>query len=365
MKLRSFLLSVSIGASLLAFPAFTQDGASLQAALDSCVSNHKLAGISAAIGKDGNIWWSGGAGHADIENEVPMSGRTVHRIASISKPMAAVGALLLVEQGKLRLDDTARQHVAAWPEQYPPLTVYQLLSHTSGIRHYKGAEASTMTHYPNHRIALRAFKDDALLAQPGEKYIYTTYGYTLLGAVIESAAGEELHPYLARTVWSPAGMLDTTFEFRGAIVPRRARGYSRDRDGQLINANYTDLSVKYAGGGMLSTAEDLVRFGVAFQGDKLVSAATRATMLTPAKLTDGSETGYGLGWNVGNRKDDPGAYTHSGGQDGTSTHLAVYPETGLVIAVICNVDGVYEPVSEATQGLRKIALASLTAQGSE
>lgn len=352
-------------AFLLNAPTAQAEPASYEACLQSVLAEHQLPGIAAAVAVGGELRWSGGAGHADIENAVPMSGRTVHRIASISKPMAAVGALSLVEQGKLRLDDTARQHVSTWPEQYSPLTVYQLLSHTSGIRHYKGAEASTMTHYPNHRIALRAFKDDALLAQPGEKYIYTTYGYTLLGAVIESAAGEELHPYLARTVWSPAGMLDTTFEFRGAIVPRRARGYSRDRDGQIINANYTDLSVKYAGGGMLSTAEDLVRFGMAYEGGKLVSAATRATMLTPAKLTDGTETGYGLGWNVGNRKDDPGAYTHSGGQDGTSTHLAVYPETGLVIAVICNVDGAYEPVSEANQGLRKIALASLTAQGSE
>ncbi len=365
MKLRSFLLSVSIGASLLAFPAFTQDDASLQAALDSCVSNHKLAGISAAIGKDGNLWWSGGAGHADIENEVPMSGTSVHRIASISKPMAAVGAMLLVEQGKLNLEDTARQHVSSWPEQYSPVSVYQLLSHTSGIRHYKGAEASTMTHYPNHRSALRAFKDDAFLAQPGEKFIYTTYGYTLLGAVIESAAGEELHPYLERAVWTPAGMTHTTFEFRGAIVPNRARGYSKDRDGKIINANYTDLSVKYAGGGMLSTAEDLVRFGVAFEGGKLVSAATRATMLTPAKLADGSEIGYALGWNVGKGKDESGTYAHSGGQAGTSTYLAVYPESKLVIAVICNLDDAAKPVSEVTQCLRKIAASSPSSQGSE
>lgn len=335
------------------------DGHAGSAAFETClqeaVEREALAGMSAAVAIEGALRWSGGAGFADIENEVPMRGDTVHRIASISKPISAVGAMLLVQRGKLRLEDTAREHVPSWPERYPPITLRQLLSHTSGIRHYRGGEALTMTAYPHLRRALHAFKDDALEAQPGEKYIYTTYGYTLMGAMMEAAAGEKLHPFLKREVWDPAGMVSTTFEFAGELVPRRARGYTRDARGALRNAPYTDLSVKYPGGGMLSTAEDLARFGMAFQQGQLVNAATRDAMLEPATLNNGGKTGYGLGWSLGKRDAKEGSYSHSGGQAGTSTHLAIHPQEGIVIAILCNVDGSGGAVSAVYRELLELA----------
>ena len=338
------------------------DEAALESCLKQAVQRESLPGMSAAVAVRDELHWSGGAGFADVENEVPMRGDTVHRIASISKPIAAVGAMLLVQQEKLRLEDTARMHVTTWPETYPPITLRQLLSHTSGIRHYRGGEASTMAAYPHLRRALHAFKDDALDAQPGEKYIYTTYGYTLMGAMMEAAAGEKLHPFLKREVWEPAGMVSTTFEFAGELVPKRARGYTRDSKGVLRNAPYTDLSVKYPGGGMLSTAEDLVRFGMAFQQGQLVDTTTRDIMLRPTELNDGSETRYGLGWNLGKKENGNGAYTHSGGQAGTTTHLAIHPEEGIVIAILCNVDGAHDSVSgvyrELLELARKAALGS-------
>ncbi|MFM1918813.1 MAG: hypothetical protein RLZZ303_447 [Candidatus Hydrogenedentota bacterium] len=331
------------------------DDAAFEACLKETVEREALAGMSAAVAINGALRWSGGAGFADVENEVPMRGDTVHRIASISKPIAAVGAMLLVQRGTLSLDDTARKFVASWPERYPPITLRQLLSHTSGIRHYRGGEASTMTAYPHMRRALHAFKDDALDAQPGEKYLYTTYGYTLMGAMMEAAAGERLHPFLKREVWEPAGMVSTTFEFAGELVPRRASGYTRDSKGALRNAPYTDLSVKYAGGGMISTAEDLVRFGLAFEQGHLVDTATRDSMLERATLNDGSKTGYGLGWNIGKADTKRSPYSHSGGQAGTSTHLAIHPQEGIVIAILCNVDGAGGAVSAVNRKLLELA----------
>lgn len=346
---------------LAALPCIAQaqppfDPAAARAILESAVAEGKLAGISAAIGKDGAILWSGGAGFANVEAQTPMTATTVHRIASISKPIAAVGAMLLVQDGKLALDQTLRQHVPTWPEAYLPITIAQMLSHTSGIRHYKGVESMSNTHYNTLLEALPVFQADAMIAEPGEKYIYSTYGYTALGAAIEAASGEPLHDLLKRRVWEPAGMATTTFEFLGQEVPNRATGYTQRRGGKLVLPRPTDLSVKYPGGGMLSTAEDLVRFAQAFQADTLLSAETRALMLSPAKLNDGTETGYGLGWNVGGMKDELTSYSHSGGQSGTSTNLTVYPDAGVVIAVICNVDEAFEQVGKAKEALRNLAL---------
>lgn len=343
------MLSMRLVAASIAFfaalPSFSQDTAALQAALEACVRDNKLAGISVAVGKGDSLWWSSGAGYADVDKQVPMSAGTVHRIASISKPIAAVGAMLLVQDGKLKLEDTVRPLVSAWPEAYAPITVYQLLTHTSGIRHYKNLESMSNVHYNTLVDAFAAFKDDAIIAAPGEKYTYSTYGYTVLGAMVEAASGEQLHDYLKRRVWEPAGMKATTFEFAGATVENRAVGYALRRKGKLVPSRPTDLSVKYPGGGMLSTVEDLVRFGLAFDEGKLVNVETKAKMLEPATLNDGSTNDYGLGWNVGKNPKHPGAYAHSGGQAGTSTKLSIYPDVKLVIAIICNVEEAFEAIN--------------------
>jgi len=322
------------------------------------VRDNKLAGVSVAIAKGDALWWSSGAGYADVEKQVPMTGATVHRIASISKPISAVGAMLLVQDGKLKLEDTVRPLVSAWPESYAPITVYQLLTHTSGIRHYKNLESMSNMHYNTLVDAFAAFKDDAILAAPGEKYTYTTYGYTVLGAMMEAASGEPLHDFLKRRVWEPAGMTATTFEFAGASVENRAVGYALRRKGKLVPSRPTDLSVKYPGGGMLSTAEDLVRFGLAFDAGKLVSLETKSKMLEPARLNDGSTNDYGLGWNVGKNPKHPGVYAHSGGQAGTSTKLSIYPDSKLVIAIICNVEEAFEAINT----FNGLLLKSLTEQ---
>jgi serine beta-lactamase-like protein LACTB len=354
----SLRLLATFIAFLVALRVAAQDPASLQTELDACVRDHKLAGVSVAVGKGDALWWSSGAGYADVEKQTPMTAATVHRIASISKPIAAVGAMLLVQDGKLRLEDTVRPLVSAWPEAYAPITVYQLLTHTSGIRHYKNLESMSNVHYNTLVDAFAAFKDDAIIAAPGEKYIYSTYGYTVLGAMVEAASGEGLHDLLKRRVWEPAGMTATTFEFAGVPVENCAVGYSLRRKGKLVPSRPTDLSVKYPGGGMLSTAEDLVRFGMAFDAGQLVSIESKAKMLEPAKLSNGSTNDYGLGWNVGKNPKHPGAYAHSGGQAGTSTKLSIYPDAKLVIAIICNVEEAFEAVNSFNGAL----LDKLTAQ---
>ena len=323
------------------------DGDAAQAYLEQVVEEDELPGISAAIGIDNELVWSGGAGFADIENQVPASGAMVHRIASISKPITAIAVMQLVEQDKVKLDEPIDTYVTSYPAKPWPVTVRHVLNHTSGTRHYLPGEFGAKENFPRLRHAMRVFVEDDLLFEPGTKFSYSTHAYTLLGEIIEREGASQFGRYMHEHVWEPAGMKDTRLEENGEIVPRRARGYSRNDMGILVNGAYDDLSVKYPGGGMLSTAEDLIRLTNAFNTDKLVSAETRELMLTPSQLTDGSEFHMGLGWALEDTEHGK-AYHHSGGQIGADTFLVCYYEEGIAVAVIVNWD-------VETEATRKVA----------
>ncbi|MEK7794630.1 MAG: serine hydrolase domain-containing protein [Candidatus Hydrogenedentota bacterium] len=344
---------------LLAFAAQSQtDSAAFQRVLDEAIADPKLVGLSAAVSIGGMTAWSGGAGWADIENRVPETGHSVHRLASVSKSITAMAVMKLVEQKKLALEQTVRDFISDYPQE-KPITILHLLTHTSGIRHYvKPNEADGMEHYRFLRLALPIFENDPLLFEPGTKYHYTTYGYTLLGEIAQRAGGyREFGDLMRELIWAPAGMNDTRLELVGEIVPHRVRGYSIYADREIRNAPYTDLSYKYPGGGMLTTVEDMMRLVQAFDAGKLVSLDARGTMLTLPVLPGGEKTIYALGWRVGTN-DHGFIYTHSGGQAGTTTYLACYPDAGVAVAVFSNVDGTGEQVDAVTGKLLGIAFAT-------
>ncbi len=323
-------------------PPWVEDA---DAYLQSMVQQHDLAGLSAAVSVDNEIVWAGGAGFADLENQVPARANMVHRIASISKPQTAIAVMQLVEQGKVDLSDPLQKHIPEWPENEKgwTLRVENVLSHTSGIRHYKPNESGTMKHYPTLLSILDEFKDNRPAFEPGTEFKYTTYGYATLGVIIENVSGQSFEAYLREHVWEPANMMQTRLEWPGDIVPHRARGYSRDENGAIRNARYTDLSVKFPGGGILSTVEDLLRFVNAFDAGKLVKPETREKMLTPYTLADGKQTNYGFGWGLGTDPTLGRFYTHSGGQVGTSTFLIVFPDKRIAAAVFSNLDNTQAP----------------------
>lgn len=348
-------LVVGLGTSLASAGApWSQDADEY---LKGTIEKNDLVGLSAAVSVDGEIIWSGGAGFADLENQVPARADMVHRIASISKPQTAIAVMQLVEQGKVKLGDTLRDQIPEWPENQKnwELRVEHVLSHTSGIRHYKPNESGTMKHYPTLVSILDEFKDNRPGFEPGTKYRYTTYGYATLGVIVENASGQKFEDYMRDHVWGPAGMTQTRLEWPGEIVPNRARGYSRDESGTIRNARYTDLSVKFPGGGIVSTVEDLMRLVHAFEAGKLVKAETREQMLTPYTLADGEPTNYGFGWVVGTNPELGSIYTHSGGQVGTSTDLIIYREKGVAAVVFSNLDGT-GAVGTVSRNLARMAI---------
>ena len=178
----------------------------IEGAISSEMARQGIPGLSIAIGQGGSVRFTSGYGLADLENSVPARAATVYRLASISKPMTAVAALQLAERGALDLDAPVQKYVPAFPEKAWPVTARQLLGHLGGVRHYRDDEPTNTRPYESLDDSLAFFKDDALVAEPGARFVYSTYGYNLVGAAVEGAAGKPFVEVLKEGVFAPAGL---------------------------------------------------------------------------------------------------------------------------------------------------------------
>jgi len=303
------------------------------------MASTEAPGVSVAASKAGRLVWSQGIGCADLEQEVPLTPISRLRIGSVSKPLTSALLGLLVEEGRLDLDAPVQTYVPDFPRKAWPITTRQLAGHLAGVRHYKPGEFESRQHYATVREGLEIFENDPLLFEPGTKFSYSSYGWNLISAVLEGAAHESFLSMMKRRVFGPAGMAHTSADDPTAIVPDRGRFYTRTDDtGAVVNAGYVDNSIKWAGGGFLSTAEDLVTFGNALLEGRLLQSDTLRLLWTSQKTADGKETEYGMGWGV--RRDSKGRrrISHSGGAQGGTAYLLIYPEERFVIAMIVNSD---------------------------
>ncbi|HEX6627474.1 MAG TPA: serine hydrolase domain-containing protein [Gemmatimonadaceae bacterium] len=299
-----------------------------------------IPGSSVTVLRNGRQIWSEGLGLADVENKVPVTTLTKFRIGSVSKPIAAVAMAALVQDGKLDLDAPIQRYVPSFPAKAYPITARQLAGHLAGIRHYRGDEFLSKRHYANVTAPLDIFKNDSLLFRPGDKYSYSTYGFVLLSAVIEGAAGQPFLAYVQRRVFDPIGMRNTTAEFPDSIIMNRARFYTRsDSVSPVINAPWVDNSNKWAGGGFVSTTQDLARFGQAMLDATVLKRATIDALWTSQRTSDGKPTGYGMGWGVNTDSTGRRSASHSGGSVGGTALLVVYPKEQMVFAFLFNGDG--------------------------
>jgi serine beta-lactamase-like protein LACTB, mitochondrial len=179
---------------------------------------------------------------------------------------------------------------------------------------------------------LKIFENDPLIAPPGTKFSYSN----LLSAAIQGASGEAFVSYMQQHVFTPLGLVDTLADQNRPIIEQRSRFYSREKDGALDNAPYVDNSYKWAGGGFLSTAEDLVRFGSALLKPGFLQADSLRLLFTSQRTNAGQETGYGMGWFVHKSGSGQRLYEHAGGSVGGSSQLISYPDTGVVVALVTN-----------------------------
>ena len=298
-----------------------------------------IPGASVTVIRGGKVVLSRGFGLADVELAAPARASTRYRVGSIAKPFTAVALGLLVDEGRLDLDAEVQRYVPTFPRKPWPVTVRQLAGHQAGIRHYKDGEFENQRYYPTLRDGLRMFEDDTLLFEPGTRFGYSSFGYNLLGAVIEGASGVPYLQFMHDRVFAPLGMNATLADFPDSIIPGRTSFYAGPDSGSpLRNAPYVDNSYKWPSGGFLSTTEDLARFGQALLDGKLLTAATREMMWTPMPLRDGTATTYGIGWGVDADAQGRRRMSHTGGSIGGVSLLALYPDQDLVVAITVNTD---------------------------
>ncbi len=303
------------------------------------MAEKNLPSISIAVGLNGGILWAEGFGFADLEQRVPATTLTRYRIGSVSKPLAATAVARLHERGRLDLDAPVQKFVPSFPEKPWPVTTRQLLTHTSGIRHYRSEqEVLSALHYDDVLATLDVFAGDDLLFEPGTKFGYSTFAWCLASAVVESASGEPFLDFMRREVFAPAGMRHTVADDVFGIVPSRARFYDRGPDGRLRNASFVDQSNKWAGGGFLSTPSDLVRFAFAMMDGKLLESETVEQVWTPQRLASGEPIEQGLGWSI--KKTGPWTVIgHGGSSVGGRTSFMTLPEHRFALAICTNVSG--------------------------
>lgn len=315
-----------------------------QRAIDQAVAliqnfmvERNIPGLSAAAGVGGHIVWAEGFGYADLENRVPVTPLTKFRIGSVSKTLTSAALGLLYEQGKLDFDAPVQKYVPSFPQKRWEITVRQVAGHIAGIRHYRGDEFLLARRFASVEQSLEIFREDTLLFKPGERYSYSSYGWNLLSAVVEGASGQDFLPFMYENVFWPLGMLNTVADHTDSLISYRTRFYVKDQNNRLLNAPYVDNSYKWAGGGFLAPPRDLVIFGMACAKPGFLKKETIALLQTSMHTTDGKPTNYGIGWRIGTDEAGRRWVGHSGGSVGGTTFLIVYPESGVVVAIVANI----------------------------
>ena len=316
--------------------------------LDSLRQAMSIPGLSISVSVDRRVVWSEGMGYADIELRSPATPLTRYRIGSVSKILTAAGAALLHQRGELDLDAPVQAYVPSFPRKPEgEITTRLLAGHLAGIRHYVDIEAEyyLTRRYETVFEALDLFRDDPLVATPGTEWSYSSYGFNLMSAVIAAASGRGFLQYLGEEVFEPLGMLHTGGDHTDSLIVNRARPYDRTPDGRLINARYIDNSHKWAGGGFLSTAEDLLRFAHAHLEPGLFSQETLDLVWTSQRTASGEEIGVGIGWRLfpPSRGSGRRAVGHAGGAIGGNALLIIYPDDGVAVAVAANIADIGYP----------------------
>jgi CubicO group peptidase (beta-lactamase class C family) len=288
---------------------------------------------SVLVARDGKVVLSKGYGSANLEWDVPNSPSAKFRLGSITKQFTAACILLLEERGKLKVEDPVKKYMPDAPAAWDKVTIFHLLTHTSGIPSFTGfpdyhsTEATPST--PEQLVA--RFRDKPLEFQPGEKWNYSNSGYVLLGFLIEKISQQSYSQFVQENIFNPLGMKDSGYDSNSTVILHRASGYTPGDKGPT-NAGYIDMSIPLSAGALYSTTEDLLRWEQGLMGGKLLSAASLQKMTTPFK----NDYAFGLGVHT---KNGHKVIEHGGGIEGFNTDLAYYPEDKLTVVVLANLNG--------------------------
>ncbi len=325
------------------------DVSQMERVVESQVASGQFMG-SVLVVRGADTLLKKGFGSADIERHVPNSPSTKFRLGSVTKQFTAAAILLLQERGKLQVDDPVKMYLPDAPAAWDHITLFNLLTHTSGIpsftgfAEYKASEATPTT--PAQLVA--RFRDKPLDFPPGTKWSYSNSGYALLGYLIERLSAKSYAQFIQDNIFRPLHMKDSGYDSNTQVIERRALGYTPGPDGKPVPAGYIDMTIPYAAGGLYSTVEDLLRWEKGLFGGKLLSAASLKQMTTPFK------NNYAFGLSVTAESNGTQVIGHNGGIEGFNTTVAFAPSKELAIVVLANLNG--PAADDIAAELKRIAL---------
>ena len=317
----------------------------------AALAKHQIPGLALQVMQHGQTTKQAAYGFANLEWQIPATTETVFEIGSVTKQFTGACIMLLVEEGKLSLDDKISQHLPHTPASWKEITVRHLLTHTSGLKNYTGVAGFELARHLTSAQFIAKAGELPIMFAPGEKFSYCNTGYNLLGFIIENVSGQSYWDFLTERILQPLHMTATTKREPSRVLKWRASGYEKGKTNELVNrdVDYTDL---FSAGEIVSTLGDLAKWDAALDSEKLLKNSSKTQLWTSGKLNDGTATGYGFGWflqplsghkNIG----------HSGSTSGFSASNQRFPDDDLQIIVLCNSgeDGVGTVVAKAVAEL--------------
>ena len=318
---------------LAIFAAAALSAAVTPARLDQQVQAYAELGKfngAVAVARDGKPVLARGYGKANFEWDIPNSPDTKFRLGSITKQFTGMAVLLLEEQGKLSVADPIARLIPEAPEAWKAVTIHHLLTHTSGIPNFTALpDYNKLKRTSTAPVdTARALFDKPLEFDPGTKMKYSNTGYILLGAIIERASGVTYDEFMRKNIFDPLGMTDTGYDWNRAVIPKRAAGYMDSGRGP-VNADFIDMLIPHAAGGLYSTVNDFIKWDAALREGKILKPESYEKYFKPVL------NNYAYGWVV-ETKNGVLRQSHGGGIDGFSTTFIRIPSERLMVAVFAN-----------------------------
>ncbi|HEX8397936.1 MAG TPA: serine hydrolase domain-containing protein [Pyrinomonadaceae bacterium] len=320
------------------------------------MNERHIPGAALAVVRAGKTVKLESYGLANVELNVPATKDTVFEIGSVSKQITAAAVMLLVEEGKINLDEKISKYLPNTPESWNKVTVRNLLTHTSGIKNYTGLSGFELIKRSKRDDFIKAVGALPLEFEPGERWIYSNTGYNLLGFIIESASNKSYWDFLRERIFIPLGMNQTADRDPQFIVRNRADGYEWENN-RLTGRDW-DLTDLFAAGAIVSTIADLAKWEMGLRGDAFLKKTSKEQIWTPFVLNDGKPYSYGFGWNVGEFRGHK-LISHTGHTAGFSAAISRYANDDLTVIVLTNL-GTVGIGGQIARGVAKIYLPEIS-----
>jgi len=355
----ALIAALGIGWLALAVWAQTDDiGSKVDNFVNSSIRQQKIPGLALAVMRDGQIIKAQGYGLSNIELNAPASPQTVFQSGSVGKQFTATGVMMLVEEGKVGLDDKITKYFPGAPETWNKITIRNLLTHTSGIKDYTDKNFDYRRDYTEEDL-LKILQKLPFDFAPGDKWSYSNSGYMLLGILIRKVTGKFYGDFLQERIFRPLGMTTTRIISEQDIVPNRAAGY-RLVKGVIKNQEWVSPSLNTtADGSLYFTVLDLAKWDAALYTEKLIKRSSLDEIWTPVKLSDGKPYPYGFGWRV-HEMNGHRLIEHGGSWQGFTTGISRYVGDKLTVVALTNLDSRHARPEEIIHGVAGLYVPALT-----